>query len=59
MVRDKCLVSEMTSNTNADCDRMFFPEFREVLDYCVKRFKEKYCSSDDDDGTELIDATFV
>ena len=42
MVKDKCMVSEMTSNSNRDCDQMFIPEFLATLDYAVTRFNQMY-----------------
>lgn len=39
LVRNKCLISEFTSNTNGDCDRMFMPEFMETLNYVKERLK--------------------
>ena len=45
LTRDKALVSEITSNDLAACDRMFIPEFLEVLKYAERRFRETYVSS--------------
>lgn len=36
------MVSEMTSNSNRDCDQMFIPEFLATLDYAVTRFNQMY-----------------
>jgi len=45
LTKDKALVSEMTSNSMADCDRMFIPEFLELLDYAEQRFRSMYVQS--------------
>lgn len=37
----------MTSNDMAACDRMFIPEFRELLKYAEQRFKERYSLNND------------
>ena len=42
LTRDKALVSEMTHNSMADCDRMFIPEFMELLADAEKRFRDMY-----------------
>lgn len=42
LVRNKCIISEMTSNTFADCDRMFFSEFLALAKYAVKRFTAEH-----------------
>ena len=42
LTKDKALVSEITNNSMADCDRMFIPEFLELLAYAEKRFVELY-----------------
>lgn len=52
-MRCKCLVSDMTSNTCNDCDQMFFPEFKELINYCVEKFKALNKVDDDDTETEL------
>jgi hypothetical protein len=52
LMRCKCFVSEMTHNSCGDCDQMFFPEFKELLDYCNERWKAMY-APDEDEGTEL------
>ena len=46
LVKDKALISEMTSNDMASCDRMFIPEFEELLKYVEQRFKDRYCIDD-------------
>lgn len=46
LVSDKALVSEITCNDMAACDRMFIPEFLELLKYAERRFKERYCFDD-------------
>lgn len=46
LVSDKALVSEITCNDMAACDRMFIPEFLELLNYAERRFKERYCADD-------------
>ena len=52
-MRCKCLVSDMTSNTCKDCDQMFFSEFKELINYCVEKFKALNKVDDDDTETEL------
>ena len=47
LIKDKALISEMTSNDMAACDRMFIPEFRELLKYAEQRFKERYSLNND------------
>jgi len=42
LTKDKALVSEMTSNSMAECDQMFIPEFLELLAYAEKRFRDRY-----------------
>lgn len=37
----------MTSNDMAACDRMFIPEFCELLKYAEQRFKERYSLNND------------
>lgn len=44
-MHDKALVSEMTSNDVASCDRMFIPEFLELLKYAEKRFSDMYSTN--------------
>ena len=53
LVRNKCLVSDMTHNSFQDCDEMFIPEFKALLDYCVDKFNAMYPSSEDNSNTEL------
>ena len=38
---------------------MFIPEFFKVAQYAAKRFKEKYCEPDDNEGTELSETSIV
>lgn len=45
LTKDKALVSEITNNSMADCDRMFIPEFLELLSYAEKRFRDMYAVS--------------
>ena len=45
LMHDKALVSEMTSNDVASCDRMFIPEFLELLKYAEKRFSDMYSTN--------------
>jgi hypothetical protein len=47
MTKDKCLVSEITSNSSRDCDQMFIPEFLETAAYAASRFKRMYRISDE------------
>ena len=42
LTMDKALVSEITNNSMADCDRMFIPEFLELLAYAEQRFRSMY-----------------
>jgi hypothetical protein len=42
LTKDKALVSEITNNSMADCDRMFIPEFLELLAYAEQRFRSMY-----------------
>ena len=51
LVRDKCIISEMTSNTFAVCEQMFFPEFLELSKYASMRFNATHPPTDG--GTEL------
>ena len=46
LAKDKALVSEITNNIMADCDRMFIPEFLELLAYAAQRFRSLYIQSD-------------
>lgn len=46
LVRDKCIISEMTSNSFATCDQMFFPEFLELSKYASARFNTLYPKTD-------------
>jgi hypothetical protein len=50
-VQDKCIISEMTSNTFEDCDHMFIPEFLELARYANMRFNAMYYTPDR--GSEL------
>jgi hypothetical protein len=47
LVQDKARVAEITSNDMAACDRMFIPEFMELLKYVEQRFTERYGLKDD------------
>ena len=51
LVQDKCIISEITSNTFHDCDQMFFPEFLELVKYARMRFDATHYTPDR--GTEL------
>lgn len=51
LIRDKCIISEMTSNTFDVCDQMFFPEFLELSRYAAMRFNARYPRTDA--GSEL------
>lgn len=51
IVRDKCIISEMTSNSFAVCDQMFFPEFLELSKYATMRFNTRYPKMNN--GSEL------
>ena len=51
IVQDKCIISEMTSNTFEDCDHMFIPEFLELARYANMRFNAMYYTPDR--GSEL------
>ena len=51
LIRNKCIISEMTSNTFADCGRMFFSEFLELSKYAAKRFTAEHYIPDQ--GEEL------
>lgn len=51
LVHDKCIISEMTSNTFSDCDHMFFPEFIELSKYASMRFNATHYTPDR--GNEL------
>ena len=55
----KCLVSDMTHNSCHDCDQMFFPEFKELLDYSVKKFEALNQVEDSSTETELSGMPFV
>ena len=52
-MRCKCLISDMTSNSCNDCDRMFFPEFKELLNYSIEKYNAINKLGDDSDGQEL------
>lgn len=58
-MRCKCIVSEITSNSCHDCDRMFFPEFMELLNYSTDRFKAKYVIEEDEEKRELTNMPMV
>lgn len=49
MVRDKCIISEITSNSSRDCDQMFMPEFLATLEYSVKRFNVLFPGGGDEE----------
>jgi hypothetical protein len=51
IIRDKCIISEMTSNSFAVCDQLFFPEFLELSSYASARFTALYPRVDS--GTDL------
>lgn len=38
IIHDKCVISEITSNTFSECGRMFFPQFLELAKYATQRF---------------------
>lgn len=42
MALDKAIISQITSNTSADCDRMMLPEFFVLRDYAVKEYRRMY-----------------
>jgi len=52
-MRCKCLISDMTSNSCNDCDRMFFPEFKELLNYSIEKYNAINMLSDDSETQEL------
>lgn len=54
MLHDKCIISEITSNTFADCDQMFLPEFLYLAKYAAERFAAMY-GRREDAGQELAD----
>jgi hypothetical protein len=43
----------MTHNSCHDCDQMFFPEFKELLNYCIEKYNALNHVDDDDTETEL------
>lgn len=45
IVRDKCMVAELTANSFADCDNMFLPEFLELVKYVNERVGQRSYSS--------------
>ena len=47
ILKDKCIISEITSHTFADCDRMFFPDFLELAQYACDRFVDIYGRKED------------
>lgn len=51
LVKDKCIISEITSNSFAVCDQMFFPEFLKLSQYATTRFNAMYPATSG--GTEL------
>jgi hypothetical protein len=53
-MRCKCLVSDMTSNTCRDCDQMFFPEFKELLNYCIEKFNALNKVDDEEDNAQEL-----
>ena len=48
------IISEITSHTFADCDRMFLPEFMYLAKYASERFAARY-GRREDVGQELAD----
>ncbi|WP_405326532.1 hypothetical protein [Fibrobacter sp.] len=52
-MRCKCIVSDMTHNSCHDCDQMFFPEFKELLNYCIEKYNALNHVDDDETETEL------
>jgi hypothetical protein len=42
MARDKALISQITSNRNEDCDRMFLQEYFILRDYAIKEYQRLY-----------------
>ncbi len=52
-MRCKCLVSDMTHNSCNDCDQMFFPEFKELLNYCIEKYRAMTLTNTDEDDSEL------
>ena len=46
-MRCKCIISDMTSNSCNDCDRMFFPEFKELLNYSIEKYNAINSMGDD------------
>ena len=53
IVRDKCIVAELTHNSFADCDGMFLPEFLELVSYVHERVGQR--SAPTEAGIELSD----
>ena len=58
-MRCKCLISDMTSNSCNDCDRMFFPEFKELLNYSIEKYNAINMLSDDSETQELSTMSMV
>ena len=54
----KCIVSDMTHNSCNDCDQMFFPEFKQLVDYSVEKYNALYAPSDDSDAQEIDSPPF-
>lgn len=54
----KCIVSDMTHNSCNDCDQMFFPEFKQLVDYSIEKYNALYQESDDSVGQELDSLPF-
>lgn len=46
-------MSDMTHNSFQDCDEMFIPEFKELLDYSVEKFNALHHVDEEDSETEL------
>jgi hypothetical protein len=42
VAHDKAVISQITSNTSADCDRMLLPEFFVLRDYAIKEYQRLY-----------------
>ena len=46
-------MSDLTSNSCNDCDKMFYPEFKELLDYSIEKYNAINKLSDGDETQEL------
>ena len=58
-MRCKCIVSDMTSNTCNDCDQMFFPEFKQLVDYSIEKFNAMNTIDDSGDNQEIDSLPFA